>query len=93
MLYVKNIGECWPTPSTFRRGTQISLVSKILSARVLEASRYRRVLIDSRKDFLKQLSTINQSIWNYEQHRVTVAAPFDKKIVEVNKLNFLFGQS
>lgn len=83
VVYVKNLEECWKDKGYFRRGTQLQILSPKLAQRVVEASQYRKVLIQSRQDFLVQLNTINHYLWTFQQEKIQVAAEFDKRILAI----------
>jgi hypothetical protein len=83
IIYVKDLNECWHYKEYFRRGNLLIFKSKVLAKRVKEASYYRLVLIQKRKDFMNQLNDKNHFLWSFTEHQVQKAAEFDRRI---NKL-------
>lgn len=85
VLYVQNLHPCFPKNEYFRRGTALVMNSLKLSERVREASIYRATLLNKKKDFMRQLNTLNNGIWNFEERKVKLAAEYDRKIAEMEK--------
>lgn len=85
-LFVNNLRQCWNPREYLRRGTVLIFFSSILAERVLNASKFRRIVIKEKQDFLKQLDKVNQFLWNYDQERLKLAADFDKKMIELQKM-------
>jgi hypothetical protein len=85
VIYVKNLGPCWPDQEYMRRGTILHFNSDTLARRVEESSLYRMVLLKRREDFFKQMNEINHFIWSYDQQKILLASEFDKKIVELQQ--------
>ncbi len=83
-MYVENLSPCWDN-GYFRRGTILRFDSKVLEARVFEASKYRELLIVRKEDFLRQLNGINHFIWTFDQQKVKVAADYDRQILELQR--------
>jgi hypothetical protein len=83
VIYVKDLSICWSHEDYFRRGTLLYFDAPTLKRRVFEASRYRRLLLSRREDFLHQLNNINNFILNYNEERIKVATVYDKKIQEI----------
>ncbi len=86
VMFVKDLFICYPKEEYFRRGTALIIQSEKLSTRIREASVYRATLMNKKKDFLSQLNSINQDVWNYEEKKIQVAAEYDQKIAEIEKL-------
>ncbi len=63
----------------------LTFKSPHLVRRVFEASKFRQLLLDKKDGFLKQLNSINNFIWTYDQQKVQVAADYDLRIVELQK--------
>ena len=57
-----------------------------MARRVLEGSAYRNILLQRRRDLFGQLNDVNHIIWTFDQQRVLLAADYDKKILELQKL-------
>jgi hypothetical protein len=85
VMYVKDLKPCYSNELYFRRGTALIIRSDKLAARIREASLYRATLLNKKKDFLTQLNSINQVVWNFEEKKIEVAAAYDKKIAEIEK--------
>lgn len=85
VIYVNKLENCWNKDRYFPRGMQLNFQSKILSKRILEASSYRKLLIERKEGYLKQLNKINHFVWTYEQQKMKTAAEFDEKINELRR--------
>jgi len=86
VLFVKDFFPCWGNKENyFRRGTQLSFDSPMLSKRVKDAAIYRVLLIKRKRDYLRQLNDINHFVWSYDQERIKTAASYDKKIAKIEK--------
>ena len=85
VIYVKDINLCWDSNDYFRRGSLLSFTSPQLETRIKEASLHRVLLLKRRKNFFKQLNSINHFVWSYDQKKVILAADYDKKMVEIQK--------
>jgi hypothetical protein len=86
VLYVTNFHPCWGKVEYFRRGTILLFASSKLANRVRDAGLYRTVLMRRKRDFFGQLNKVNHFLWTYDQQKVNVAADYDKKIIELEKL-------
>lgn len=86
VMFIKDLYPCFPKEDYFRRGTVLVMNSEKLATRVREASVYRASLIYKKKDFMGQLNRINSDVWNFEERKIQVAAEFDQKIAEIEKL-------
>lgn len=86
VLYVTDLHPCWKEDTYFRRGTLLIFNSPQLAVRVLEGSSYRNVLLGRRKELFGQLNNVNHFIWTFDQQKVLLAADYDKKILELQKL-------
>jgi hypothetical protein len=85
VMYVKDLKPCYTNELYFRRGTALIIRSFKLASRIREASLYRATLLNKKKDFLTQLNSLNQIVWNFEEKKIEVAAAYDKKIAEIEK--------
>ena len=85
VIYVKDLSKCWEEDDYFRRGTMLFFDSPVLKRRVMEASKYRSMLLKRREDFLKQLNGINYFVFNYNEERIKVGTLYDRKIEELKK--------
>ena len=85
VMFVKDLFPCFPKEEYFRRGSVLVMHSEKLATRVREASVYRGSLLNKKKDFMGQLNSINQDVWNFEERKIQVAAEFDQKMVELEK--------
>lgn len=85
VISVRDTYPCWGREDYFRRGTQLSFYSPVLSGRVKDASVYRVLLLKRKRDFLRQANDINHFLWSYDQKRVQVTAEFDQQIAELEK--------
>ena len=85
VMFTKDLIPCFPKDEYFRRGTVLIMHSEKLSQRVREASVYRASLMNKKKDFMEQLNSINNGIWNFEERKVQMAADFDRRIIELEK--------
>ncbi len=85
VMFVKDLYPCFPKEDYFRRGTALVMHSEKLATRVREASIYRASLLNKKKDFLGQLNSINQDVWNFEERKIQIVADYDKKIAEIEK--------
>jgi hypothetical protein len=85
VAYVKDMIPCWGENEYFRRGTVLVIQSYRLAERVREASIYRRVLLNRKKSFFKQLNNVNHFVWSYNQQKIKVAAQYDKQIMQLRK--------
>lgn len=84
-VYVTRLSTCWSNDRYFPRGMQLNIKSKILSQRVLEASQYRKLLLDRKEGYLKQLNQINHFLWTYPQQKMKTAADFDEQINDLKE--------
>lgn len=84
-LFVNDLTTCFEKDEYLKRGSMLVFKSLNLAYRVFEASKYRQILIDKKDGFLRQLNTINNFIWTFDQQKVQVAADYDKQIVELQK--------
>lgn len=85
VAYVKDMIPCWGKTEYFRRGTVLVIKSFRLAERVREASIYRRVLLNRKNSFFKQLNGVNHFVWSYNQQKIKVAAQYDKQIMMLRK--------
>lgn len=85
VIYVENLSNCWDESRYFPRGMQLNFKSKTLATRVFEASQYRKILLERKQGYLKQLNQINHFLWTYPQQKMKTAAQFDEKINELRK--------
>ncbi len=85
VMYVKDLDPCWRNQTYFRRGTLINVFSEKLAQRVRDASVYRVVLLNRKRDFYEQLNDINHFIWSYEQKRIQLVAEYDRRIAEIER--------
>lgn len=85
VMYITDLTPCFPKGEYFRRGTALIMHSLKLSERVREASIYRASLLNKKTDFMGQLNSINNGIWNFEERKVRLAAEYDKKIADIEK--------
>lgn len=86
VIYVHDLNQCWRhNEEYFRRGKILSLHSEILQQRILEASRYRQLLLQRREDFFSQLNQINHFLWTFDQQKVLVAAEYDEQIARLQR--------
>jgi len=85
-MYVENLAPCWHYKEYFRRGTVLIFESKVLAERAFEATKYRDILILRKEDHLKQLNGINHFLWTFDQQKIKVAAEYDERILELQKL-------
>lgn len=85
VMYTTDLSPCFPKGEYFRRGTALIMHSLKLSERVREASIYRASLLNKKTDFMGQLNSINNGIWNFEERKVKLAAEYDKKIADMEK--------
>lgn len=83
VMFVKDIKVCFSGDEYFRRGTALIFKSEKLASRVKEASAYRASLMKKKKDYLKQLNSINQNVFSFEERKVQIASDFDRKIAEI----------
>lgn len=86
VVYVTDLHPCWKKKNYFRRGTLLIFNTPQLARRVLEGSTYRNILLQRRRDLFGQLNDVNHFIWTFDQQRVLLAADYDKKILELQKL-------
>jgi hypothetical protein len=85
VIYVSDFSPCWKKGRYFPRGLQLNFNSPTLSQRVLEASKYREMLILRKEGYLKQLNKINHFLWTYDQQKMKVAAEYDEQINELKR--------
>ncbi len=85
VMFVKDLNRCFSSDAFFRRGTMLVFRSERLAERVLEASKYRVVLVKRRRDFFEQLNRINHFVWSFDQERVKVAADYDRRILALQE--------
>lgn len=85
-IYVESLRPCFSKSDYFRRGTALNFFSPTLALRVFEASKYREQLIMRKEDFLRQLNGINHFLWTFDQQKVKLAADYDEKINELQRL-------
>lgn len=85
VIFVKDLNRCFNPDAYFRRGTMLVFRSEQLANRIIEASKYRVLLIKRRRDYFEQLNRINHFIWSYDQERVKVAADYDRRILELQE--------
>jgi hypothetical protein len=81
IAYVKEISSCTKRGEIMRRGTLLSCESEVLAKRVREASLFRLVLLNRRKNFFSQLNDMNHFIWSFDQEKMQAVAKYDRKIV------------
>lgn len=84
-MYVTDFNLCWKSGKYLPRGVQMNFESEVLAQRILEASKYRSILLLRKEGFLSQLSNINNFLWTYDQQKLKVAADFDRRISELKK--------
>lgn len=84
-VYVESFGPCYSNEEYFKRGTVLNFYSKVLGARVFEATKYREQLVVRKEDFLKQLNDINNFLWTFDQLKVKTAAEYDQKINQLQR--------
>ena len=85
-IYSKNLIPCWGQNYNFRRGMQMIFQSERLAQRIKTASRYRVALLTKKRDFLYQLNDVNKFVWGFKQQQVKLAAEYDRKILEIQKI-------
>ena len=85
IFYVRKIKNCLGKDFYLRRGAHINFRSPILAQRVLEASRYRQILIEQNQDFLRQLNRLNNELWSFDQHRLKIIANYEEEILKLEK--------
>ncbi len=83
VVYVEDIRTCWKRDAYFRRGSRLKMNSQKLAQRVRDASLFRVLLLRRRKDYFTQMNGINNFVWGFDQHKVQVAAEYDKRIAEM----------
>jgi hypothetical protein len=83
-MYVQDFTGCWRN-KYFKRGFQLNFTSGVASQRVLEASEYRKLLVERKESFLRQLNKINHWLWTYDQQRIKLAADYDIRINDIKK--------
>ena len=81
IIYVKDLGFCESKDIVLRRGGILHFETPILRSRVRDASIHRRILINRRQHFLRQLNEVNHFLWSYEQQKVATAIEYDEKIL------------
>lgn len=79
-IYVQDFDACWDKKRYFPRGVQLNFKADKMAQRVYEASYYRKLLIDRKEGFLKQLNGINHFLWTYDQQKLKKAAEYDEQI-------------
>jgi hypothetical protein len=85
VITVENLSACFSDDIYLKRGTILNFKAPILSQRILEASKYREILILKKDGFLKQLNDINHFVWSFDQQKVKTAAEYDEKILAMQK--------
>lgn len=86
ILYVRNIQKCLGRSSSrLRRGAHMNFHSPTLAQRVLEASRFRQILIEKKADFLRQLNQLNNELWSFHQRRLKIIANYEEEILKLEK--------
>jgi len=85
VIYVQNFKSCWNKDQYFPRGVQLNFESSVLAQRVLEASKFREILLLRKEGFLKQLNGINHFLWTYDQQKMKTAAEYDEQINELRR--------
>lgn len=85
VIYVEDIRTCWKRDAYFRRGSRLNIKSDKLAQRVRDASLFRVLLLRRRKDYFTQLNGVNNFVWAFDQHKVQVAADYDRRIAEIEK--------
>ncbi len=85
VIYARDFEICGESEEFFRRGTALIFKSPVLQERIKSMSNYRITLLRRKDDFLKQLNSINDFLWTYDQKKVFAAADFDKRIAEIEK--------
>jgi hypothetical protein len=85
VLYVKDISPCWGEYEYIMGGAMLVFDSEQLSARVVDASNFRIILLKRRRDYLKQLNDINHFVWSFDQERIKMASEFDEKITALRQ--------
>lgn len=100
VIYVKNLSLCFPEAtlaatqprgewSFLKIGTKLKFYSVRLAERVLAGSSYRKILLDKREDFLRQLNRINNFLFHFNEERVQVGLKFDRRVEEIRKEKLL----
>jgi hypothetical protein len=84
-MYVENLSNCWQG-GYFKRGTLLHFRSPALAARIYESMKYRESLFGRKEDYLTQLQSVNNFLWTFDQQKIKLAAEFDQKIVQLQKV-------
>jgi len=82
-MYVQDFEACWGQDKYFPRGTQLNFKSELLATRVLEGSKYRKLLVLRKEGFLDQLNQINNFLWTFDQQKLKTAIEYDQRINEL----------
>lgn len=85
VLFIDNVAECWSHDPFIRRGSMIVVKSDTLAERVRDASVFRHVLLNRKKDYYSQFNRVNHFLWSYDQKRVQLAEQYDLKIAQLEK--------
>lgn len=85
VMYVEDFEACWGRDRYFPRGLMLNFTSRIMATRVLEASKFREILVLRKESHLKQLNEINHFLWTYNQQRIKTAAEYDEQINELQR--------
>lgn len=85
IVHVDDWSGCWDKNKYFRRGTLLKIKSGILKKRIIQASVHRRIVMKRKADFLKQMNSINNFVWNYNDEKLKLVTEYDKKIIEIKK--------
>lgn len=81
IIFVKDFTACESKNIVLRRGGILHFETLILRSRVRDASIHRKILINRRQHFLRQLNEVNHFLWSYEQQKVAAAIEYDEKIL------------
>ncbi len=84
-IHINDIKQCWKQVEYFRRGSLLHFDSPILATRIKNASFFRLVLMQRKKDYLAQLNENNQFLWRFNELQVNAVAEFDLQIAEIEK--------
>lgn len=80
---VANLAICWRRTDYFRRGTLLKVSMPIMDHRVYEAVSFRKVLVQQKSDFLRQLQGINNFLYNYDQEKVKLMVNYEERMARL----------